>query len=129
MPTILSITIGFCLFLFGYFLHIIGTPEELPDPGPVILPHEDDGYLTQQFINQRWRMQAVIRECNDLATLSDFWHDIDRLEWDYRDAIPDQVLITHVDELFAFHALRAGQLKDKLSNQDNVFDKPEISLL
>lgn len=112
MTTILSITIGFCLFLLGYVLHMLGTRNEIADPGPVTMPeHQDDGYLTQHFINQRWKLQAEIRECNDMAVLSDLWYEIDRLDWDYRDAIPDQILIVHVDELFAFHALRAAQLR------------------
>lgn len=114
MTTILSITVGLCLFLFGYILHMIGKPEQLILTEPETIKTMDDGILTQHFINQRWRLQAEIRVCTDLAILSELWYEIERLEWDYRDAIPDQILIVHIDELFAYHAARAGQLKSVL---------------
>ena len=111
MTTILSISIAIALFVIGWALHIIGKPEKLILPEPEPIATQDDGYLTQHFINQRWRLQAEIRDCADLATLSDLWYEIDRLDWDFRDAIPDQILIVHIDELFSYHAARAGQLK------------------
>jgi hypothetical protein len=114
MTTILSITIAIALFVIGWALHIIGKPEKLILPEPETIVTQDDGYLTQHFINQRWRLQAEIRVCTDLAVLSDLWYEIERLEWDFRDAIPDQILIVHIDELFAYHAAKAGQLKSVL---------------
>ena len=119
MSIILSISVAATLFAAGYFLHIIGKDRELiqegkPEPLPAI--PEGEGWIVQHFINQRWQLQAEIRECTDLAVLSDLWYEIDRLEWDFRDTIPDQLLIVHIDELFAYHAMMAGRLNKKISH-------------
>jgi hypothetical protein len=122
MSIILSISVAATLFAAGYFLHIIGKDRDMTaDKQPPALPtiSEDHGWIIQHFINQRWRLQAEVRECTDLAVLSDLWYEIDRLEWDFRDTIPDQLLIVHIDELFAFHAMRAQQLKKKLVTINN----------
>jgi len=122
MSIILSISVAATLFAAAYVLHIIGKDQELileDQPRPLPTISEDHGWIIQHFINQRWRLQAEVRECTDLAVLSDLWYEIDRLEWDFRDTIPDQLLIVHIDELFAFHAMKAAQLKKKLVTINN----------
>jgi hypothetical protein len=46
-----------------------------------------------------------------MATL--YWQ-IEELETEFKDAVPDQLLITHIDELFAAHARYAIALQSKL---------------
>lgn len=98
-----------CLGLF--FHYIAKHPEYMEDERKVESWGDFDSGVVQSFINARWNLQYEIRECKSLALLSELYWEIERLEMDYRDTIPDQLLIVHIDELFAFHSIRAGQIK------------------
>jgi hypothetical protein len=67
--------------------------------------------MIQKFINERWTIQAEIRDANDLATMEDLYWDIERFELDYKDLVPDQLLLTHVNELFNAHARTTSRVR------------------
>ena len=116
MTLFLTTAVATIVLCFGLFFHYIwATPEYLEEKKGKIASFDDyDSGVIQAFINARWGLQYQIREVKSAEELSELYWEIERLEMDYRDAIPDQVLIVHIDELFAFHAIRANQIKSVL---------------
>lgn len=113
MTLILCITVGICIGIIAWGLHVLSKHPEYIEPVQEVPKHntQADSYLIQAFINARWTLQAEIRNASSMAELSDLYWEIERLSEDYKDLIPDQLLITHIDELFAYHARTAAQLR------------------
>ena len=114
MTLFLTLAVAAIVLCFGLFFHYIwAIPEYLEENKGKIASFDDyDSGVIQSFINARWGLQYQIREVKSAAELSELYWEIERLEMDYRDAIPDQVLIVHIDELFAYHDLRASYIKN-----------------
>lgn len=110
MTLILCITIAICFAVIGWGLHILGQHPEYIEPVQEY-PKEHDGWMIQHFLNERWRLQTEMAIAKDMATMSELWSEIDRLDWDFRNSVPDELLIVHIDELFAYHAYRANELR------------------
>jgi hypothetical protein len=112
---ITCLAIAVVLFSFGLFFDYVSkypTFLEEDKPKHELSPAHDS--VIQAFINNRWYLQAQIRECDILKDMATLYWKIEELETEFKDAIPDQVLITHIDELFAAHARCAIALQSKL---------------
>jgi hypothetical protein len=55
-----------------------------------------------------------MRECTSLADMENYYWKIEMLEIDYKDVVPDKLLITHIDELFTAHSRFAIALNTAL---------------
>jgi hypothetical protein len=104
--------VAFCFGLFFDYISKYPTFLEEDKPKHELSPAHDS--VIQSFINNRWYLQAQIRECDSLKDMATLYWKIEELETEFKDAIPDQVLITHIDELFAAHARCALALQSKL---------------
>ena len=112
---ITCVAIAVVAFCFGLFFDYISTyPTFLEEDKPKheLSPAHDS--VIQSFINNRWYLQEQIQDCNSLKDMATLYWKIEELETEFKDAVPDQLLITHIDELFAAHARYAIALQSKL---------------
>lgn len=87
------------------------------NPEPVFKPTTYENFYSiniQAFINSHWTIQALIRECEDMKEMEWLYWKIEEFEEEFKDSVPDQLLITHVDELYAYHTQMALMLRRKL---------------
>jgi hypothetical protein len=102
--------VAFCFGLF--FDYISKNPTFLEDDKPNPSPAHDS--VIQSFINNRWYLQEQIQDCNSLKDMATLYWKIEELETEFKDAVRDELLITHIDELFAAHTRCALALQSKL---------------
>jgi hypothetical protein len=79
--------------------------------------------LIQDFINYRWDLQTEIKECNDLKEMTRLYWQIEEASVEFKDFVPDQLLVEHINELFAAHARYALALKNKIELDERTKNK------
>lgn len=73
-----------------------------------------DSCIIQDMINERWRIQAKIRECLDMKYMGSlYWEIEDFGDW-YKDRVPDGQLAQHLTSLFTYHTEKAVELRNTL---------------
>ena len=104
------------LFCFGYFFHYIGKhPEFLEDDQELTsekIPTSYSNTLLLSFYKGKWDMRMQILEAQP-QQLSDIYWKIEQFDMDYRDIVPDHLLIKAVNELYDLHTRVAKDLVHK----------------
>jgi len=91
-----------------------GVPT-FPKTSPPLDSQVYDSGTIQQFINERYKLQADIMQCEVLNKMGNLYWKIEELEDWYRDRVPDGKLIEHITGLYDFHAIRAKQIQQSAS--------------
>lgn len=113
MFLITCLAIGALVICLALFFDYIGkNPQLLEDEPKPELKYDSDNI--QRFINERWTLQAQIRECSDLRTMEVLYWDIEQLDIQYRDVVPYNLHCQHINELYEAHTRYALQLNTKL---------------